>query len=147
MLYSLRPAFQSDFPAIRSLIFRVVINPTGLDWRRFWIAVDESGSLVACGQVKPHGDGSRELASIAVVPGWRGKGLSRAIIERLLNEHPGRLYLTCRAHLGSFYQRFGFQTAKENDLPAYFRRIRRFARLAKKTGLFKEDLLVMMRET
>ncbi len=147
MLYSLRPAVQSDFPAIRSLIFRVVINPTGLDWRRFWIAVDESGSLVACGQVKPHGDSSRELASIAVVPEWRGKGLARAIIERLLNEHPGRLYLTCRAHLGSFYQRFGFQTVKENDLPAYFRRIRRFTRLVKRLGLVNEDLLVMMRET
>ncbi len=146
MLFSLRPAVQSDFPAIRSLIHQVGINPFGLDWQHFWIAVGESGSLVACGQVKLHGDGSRELASIAVVREWRGKGLARAIIQRLLREHPGRLYLTCRARLEGFYQRFGFRRVEDSDLPPYFRRIRRLARLVKKTGLIKDDLLVMMRD-
>src|SRR3989304_5329525 len=75
----LRPETAADAGAIRSLIFRVGINPRGLDWRRFQVAVDPGGRLVGCGQVKPHADGSRELASIAVPPkgridgafGWR----------------------------------------------------------------------------
>ena len=41
----LRPATAADFPAIRALIRRVRINPYGLDWRRFLVAVDTEASF------------------------------------------------------------------------------------------------------
>ena len=108
-IFTLRPATQADFPAIRRLIHEVGINPMALDWRRFTIAVDANDRLVGCGQVKPHKDGSRELASIAVLPEWRKQGVARAIILHLLETQPRPLYLTCRGRLGPFYEKFGFQ--------------------------------------
>jgi N-acetylglutamate synthase-like GNAT family acetyltransferase len=140
---TVRPATQNDFPAIRALIYAVRINPMGLDWRRFLAAVDENGRLVGCGQVKPHRDGSLELASIAVVPEQRGRGVARAILERLLETYPRPLYLTCRAHLGPFYEKFGFQAVEEGEMPPYFRRIKRLAKLVKSIGIIPGDLLVM----
>jgi N-acetylglutamate synthase-like GNAT family acetyltransferase len=129
MNFSLRPATRSDQVRIRSLIRTVRINPTGLDWPRFVVAVTSSGELIGCGQVKTHADGSRELASIAVAPDYRGEGVARAIIEHLINIHPKPLYLTCRSSLEPFYQQFGFQTIPNNQMPPYFRRISRLAKI------------------
>ena len=78
--FTLRRATNYDFPAIKNLIDAVEINPMGLDWRRFIIAVDKDDHLVGCGQVKQHKDGSLELASIAVQPDWRKQGVARAIV-------------------------------------------------------------------
>jgi N-acetylglutamate synthase-like GNAT family acetyltransferase len=143
--FTLRPADASDDAAIHALIHLVGINPTGLDWRRFIVAVSTDGTIIACGQVKPHRDGSHELASIAVVPEWRGLGAARAIIERLIKEHTGPLYLTCRASLGPFYERFGFIIADSAQLPVYFRRLYILARLIQRVGFIDEDLLIMVR--
>jgi N-acetylglutamate synthase-like GNAT family acetyltransferase len=143
-LFNLRPATQADFPAIRRLIHEVGINPMALDWQRFTIAVDVHDRLVGCGQVKPHTDGSLELASIAVEPEWRKQGVARAIILRLLETHPRPLYLTCRGRLGPFYEKFGFQdVTASTDLPPYFRRITRLAKLFQRLGVFHERMLVM----
>ena len=88
-LFTLRPAAQADDQAIRDLVHIGQINPTGLDWRRFLVAETGQGQVIGCGQVKPHRDGSRELASIVVHPAWRGQGVARAVIERLIHEHGG----------------------------------------------------------
>jgi N-acetylglutamate synthase-like GNAT family acetyltransferase len=142
----LRPAGAKDFPAIRSLIRAAQINPLGLDWRRFIIAVDSAGRLIACGQVKPHQDGSKELASIAVIAEQRRQGVASLIIERLIRSHPGPLFLTCRDTLETFYTRFGFRKLALEEMPPYFRRVARIARIAKALKLVSEDLLVMKRE-
>lgn len=144
--YVLRSAAKADFPAIRALIHAVGINPTGLDWRRFLIAETPDGRLVGCGQVKPHRGGSRELASIAVIPEMRGKGVARSIIECLLAEQGEELYLTCRVSLGPFYTKFGFRTAQAAELPPYFRTVRRFACAMQRLGVMDEGLLIMKRD-
>ncbi len=76
----------------------------------------------------------------------RGNGVARVIIERLLAEHAGELYLTCRAHLGPFYAKFGFRTADLREMPRYFRTVRRFASAIKRLGIMDEGLLIMKRE-
>jgi amino-acid N-acetyltransferase len=144
--YSLRPATQADFPAIRDLIHRVQINPMGLDWPRFVVAVDAQGRIVGCGQVKLHGDGSRELASIAVEAEWRGQGIAGTIIRHLVAQHPGTLYLTCRSGLGSFYEPFGFCTIDRAEMPPYFQRISRIVSAIRKLHITDERLLVMKRQ-
>jgi len=137
-----RPATREDFPAIRELIHTVGINPTGLDWRRFLLAVTGTGILVGCGQVKPHKDGSRELASIAVREEHRGRGVAKALIQRLLEGQPRPLYLMCRARLGSFYNQVGFRPIGLEEMPPYFRRI---ARLIRAFNRSVEDGLLVMR--
>lgn len=146
-MHQLRPATEMDKSEIRTLIRQVQINPMNLDWRRFVVAVALDDQLIGCGQIKLHRDGSSELASIAVHPLWRERGIARAIIEYLLNDHKGELYLTCRAGLGPFYERFGFRSIQENDMPAYFRRVTRLFGLLSKVRLVGEGLLVMKRES
>jgi N-acetylglutamate synthase-like GNAT family acetyltransferase len=142
--YSLREAHESDGASIRKLIHKVGINPVGLDWKRFVIAVTSNGDMVACGQVKPHSRGEiLELASIAVAPEYQKQGIARRIIEHLLNVSPRPLYLMCRSPLGPFYEKFGFRNLEQNDMPTYFRRISQLAGLVESLASEGETLLVM----
>ena len=125
---TLRPARATDQPIIDHLIHDVGINPMSLDWHRFVIAEDE-GLVIGVGLIKPHRDGSRELASIAVIPERRGQGIARQIIEHLLAQESETLYLTCRSQLESFYARFGFRRIEPDAMPPYFRRMIRLANL------------------
>jgi N-acetylglutamate synthase-like GNAT family acetyltransferase len=141
--FILRPALAEDFAKIRRLIRLVRINPSQLDWNRFVVAVDNSGSLIACGQIKPHGTSLVELASIAVEPSHRHSGVARVIIEHLL-EHAGRpVYLTCRAGLESFYQKWGFLVVHPDDMPAYYRRLLKLVSVLTAVAPDIERVLVM----
>lgn len=151
--FQLRPATAEDQETIRTLIRQVHINPMALHWRNFTLAVDSKGEMIGCGQIKTHGDGSKELASIAVVPTWRKQGVARAIIETLVAAHRNGpdhalpLYLTCRAELGGFYQRFQFQVVDQPaQMPPYFRRISRLVHLFSQLNLLPGQLLVMRRD-
>jgi N-acetylglutamate synthase-like GNAT family acetyltransferase len=142
-MIALRPATAEDDATIRWLVRTGQINPLGLDWRRFVVAVNEPGQVVGCGQIKPHGDGSHELASLAVHPDWRGQGIARAILERLIAAHPGTLHLICRAELGSLYEKFGFRSLEFEEMPKYFRRLLRLGNLL--TALSQDGGLLVMR--
>jgi N-acetylglutamate synthase-like GNAT family acetyltransferase len=124
----LRPATKGDSPAIRALVHAAGINPTGLDWRRFLVAVTGKGELAGCAQIKPHADGSRELASLAVREQDRGQGVARALIERRLEGVPRPVHLMCRAGLGLFYNQHGFRVVEENEMTPYFQRVSRLVR-------------------
>ncbi len=141
--FSIRPAVFQDSAAIRVLVISGQINPTALDWRRFCVAVTEEGDVIGCGQIKPHRDGSQELASIAVREAWRGRGVARALIEALLASHSGPLYLMCRSGLGEMYQKFGFRALSEEEMPEYFRWVRKVAGVVEALRKRDEVLLVM----
>ena len=121
-MYRLRAAVAEEAALINNMIRQAKINPTGLDWRRFILAVDAEDRVVGCGQLKPHGD-AMEMASIAVLPEYQGQGIARLLIENLIEAHPAELYLMCRPVLETFYEKFGFHVVAENELPPYFRRI------------------------
>ncbi len=123
-MIEIRLARATDQPIINRIIHDAGINPMSLDWHRFVIAEDD-GRVVGIGQIKPHGDGSRELASIAVIPERRGQGIASEIIQHLLAQETGVVYLTCRSQLESFYARFGFRRIEREQIPPYFRRILR----------------------
>jgi N-acetylglutamate synthase-like GNAT family acetyltransferase len=144
--YSLRPATAADAKTIRQIIALAHINPMGLNWQHFILAEDAEGRVIGCGQVKIHGDGSRELASIAVLPAWRGKGVARAIIEQLLELHQGRLYLTCRAMLGPMHEKFGFQSIQRDEMTPYFMRLSSLVVIFRKLFRQPNQLLVMRRD-
>jgi N-acetylglutamate synthase-like GNAT family acetyltransferase len=143
--YTLRPATKADAARIRQIISLVQINPISLNWRRFILATDREDRIIGCGQLKPHADGSLELASIAVLPDWRGNGIARTIIDHLLEQYPGTLFLTCRSQLEPMYQKFGFQSLQFDDMPPYFRRLSRIVALFNKLFHQSDHMLVMKR--
>lgn len=143
-----RPAQASDEAAIKALIRAVNINPIGLKWQRFLVAVDENGRLIGCGQIKPHRDGSRELASIAVQKAWRRQGVAKEIIERLLADEPPPVWLTCMNKLVPFYAQFGFEEVlggNGRSLPRYFRLATLFFKPIQKLSRIPGYLAVMVR--
>jgi N-acetylglutamate synthase-like GNAT family acetyltransferase len=147
---SYRFAAREDQGVITAIILGAHLNPMNLRWANFLLAVDGvTGKVVGTGQIKTHRDGSRELASIATLPAYRGRGIAREIIRRLLAKNQGEsadpLYLTCMNHLGTFYEQFGFRALRKSETPLYFRRLGMLARLLElfMGGRF---LLVMRRD-
>lgn len=139
----IRPARETDAAQIRDLIHLVGINPMGLDWQRFVVAVNDRDEMIGCGQLKPHGKGILELASIAVYPEHQGKGVARLIIEHLLGDSSRPLYLMCQSSLGPFYEKFGFQAIDYEEMPRYFQRMSKLAGLAMSLARREERLLIM----
>lgn len=116
-----------------------------LDWPRFLVAVDEQDRLLGCGQVKPHGDGTREMASIAVQPDHQRQGIGTAVILQILTENPLPLYLTCRSVMGPFYKKFGFRALAVEEMPPYYRRLYRLVDFFRKLFRSNHHLLVMLK--
>ena len=114
MAYQIRPATQADQPAITAMVRAAGINPLSLHWPRFRVAED-AGRVVGVAQIKVHGDGSRELASLAAAPDRQGEGIGGALVQHLLALPEGQppLYLMCAQPLESYYTRFGFRRVEQ----------------------------------
>ena len=144
-MITLRPATAIDQPRIRELIKEGGINPLGLKWQRFVLAQDETGQIVGCGQLKPHGKRTTELASIAVTRAYRKQGIARQLIEYLMAQHDFPLWLTCDARLVPFYNQFGFErVSNPRQMPPYFRRIARLMKLLGRFVNFGGELAIMV---
>jgi N-acetylglutamate synthase-like GNAT family acetyltransferase len=144
--FRIQPAEHTHSAAIQALVRSSGINPTGLAWERFLVALDTAGELIGCVQIKPHRDGSRELASLAVAPQWQSQGVARALVEAILAQHPGTLYLMCQARLGVFYEKFGFSCIRVDEMSTYFRRISKLAGVVLAMRAAEEQLLIMRRD-
>jgi amino-acid N-acetyltransferase len=140
----IRPAAAEDQATIRRFVKDARLNPMSLKWPNFVVA-EEDGEIVGVGQVKAHGDGSRELASIVVVPARQGCGIGSKVIRTLLANNPGGvLHLTCRRELQGYYERFGFRRLDRAQFPPYFGRMIPLVNLI---GRFAGmQILVMRRE-
>jgi len=143
--FTIQPATPDHASKIRSLILRSGINPTALKWERFLVALSVDGGFIGCGQVKPHTDGTMELASVAVEPTWRGRGVGKAIIRALIDTHPGVLHLMCTSNLGPLYEKFGFQALAPEEMPTYFRRVSKLGGVILNLARTGETMLVMRR--
>lgn len=129
-MFEIRPARAADQRTIKSIVRAARISPFGLEWPRFLIAeLADDQTIIGVGQVKRHRDGSRELASIAVIPEYRHQGVASAIIRALIEREDETLFLTCRRELEGFYVRFGFEAVPRSALPPFLARIYLAARL------------------
>lgn len=121
MPITLRPATAEDQPAIDALIKALHLYSGNTQWHQFVVAVEDAGpGIVAMGQIRPQPDGSNELGSIGTAPAYRGRGLARQIIARLLAGYAGELHLMCLSPMGSFYEPFGFRRLEPAELPAHW---------------------------
>ena len=141
--FTLRPARETESRAIKDLIYHVGINPMGVDWKRFVVAVNAQDQVIGIGQLKPHGKDILELASIAVYPEYQGQGIARAIIEHLLKDSPRPLYLMCESKNSALYEKFGFHEISYKEMPRYFQRISKLDGLASTLARHEQRLLIM----
>ena len=146
MDFLLRLAVEADTPAIYDLIREGKINPFGLDWKRFVLVETPDGEVIGCGQIKPHRDGSQELASIAVTQSWQGRGVARAIIEYMIEGVDGPLYLMCVSTMGPLYEKFGFRALERDEMPKYYRRVSKLAGFVEPLRKQGKKLLIMGRD-
>ncbi len=133
----LRAATADDQRTIRRIVTAAGLNPVHLDWPNFLVAEAVDGvahgnapHIVGVGQIKPHGDGSRELASIAVLEAYQRRGIAALIIQTLLAREAGDVYLYCGDTMPAYYTRFGFVEVDAEALPRSVRRWFRFGRAA-----------------
>jgi N-acetylglutamate synthase-like GNAT family acetyltransferase len=120
----LRPATAADQRTIRKIVRDARLYPFGLHWQNFTVA-ESGGKIVAVGQVKSHRDGSRELASLAVLPAFQGRGVGGQIVHRLISQEKETLHLFCGPALERYYRRFGFETVAREALPPSIARLHR----------------------
>jgi amino-acid N-acetyltransferase len=114
--YHLRPAQPTDIWAIRWLVLGARLDPSQLRWQQFTV-VSHGDQLVACGQLRRHGP-AQELGSLVVKPGWRNRGIGNALVQHLVHQADGSLYLECLGdRLAAFYAPLGFVPAPWDTMP------------------------------
>src|SRR5579871_831253 len=86
--------------------------------RDFIVAV-EDGRVVGCGALHLYGMHLAEIRSIAVLPGYKGRGVGRALVDALIVESH-RHSVTCLClftRTPGFFGHLGFETSRRQDLP------------------------------
>jgi predicted N-acetyltransferase YhbS len=98
------------------------MNPLLGDARNFVVFETPGGAVVAGGQLR-----GRELASLVVAAGARGRGIGSAIVRAVVDICPPgeEMYLLCLDGRAGFYRRFGFELCAEETLPPGMRVERR----------------------
>ena len=145
MRVTIHTASEDDQYAITAIVRAARIYPRDLDWQRFLLA-QWGQDIIGVGQVKPHSDGSRELASLAVVPEWQGNGIGGVLVRALLSRETGPLHLMCDASREHYYERFGFKRLERRAMPPYFRRFMLIAPVLRLLSLNRIRLIVMGQE-
>lgn len=142
-----RAATAGDQATIKRMIREAQLNPMGLHWPRFVVAERADGKIVGIGQIKILGDGTQELASLAVEPGHQGQRIGETILWTLLRRAQGPIYLRCASHNEGYYRRFGFRTLKPPEMPHDMRRTYRlitpFLRVFNRITGQNEYMLIM----
>lgn len=140
----LRPARRAEDDHIKQMVRRAWLNPFGLEWQRFTVATNGQDAIVGCVQLKPHSDGSLELASLVVRPSWRKRGVGSALVAAVKEQSDGLLWLMCRQKLAPYYVRFGFESVlNASQMSPEFRRIWRLARLFGELARGSNGLAIM----
>ena len=104
-------------PAIEGLLASVDGDREDLRKDQFVVAEDHDGTILGCARLRPYHD-ICELASVAVRDGLRARGVGREMVARLLDRHPGPMYLICEDQTLDFFRRFGFDLTTPADPPA-----------------------------
>ena len=140
---TLRRAVPADRDTVGALLRDLELPTDGVtDWLdRFWVGEHE-GAIVGVAGMERYGDAGL-LRSVAVAPEWRGSGIGRALVDRVLEE--GRaagvqevFLLTTTAE--RYFPRLGFACVDRARVPAGVRTSAEF------TGACPASAVVMRRE-
>jgi len=116
---TLRKARKTDQAAIESILKK---PSSGLDcsdirYAEFMVA-EFKKTIVACCRLHRHKDGTLELASLFVDARYRGRGLGRLLMHKLLKPvKRGKVYLVTGTGLAEYYAQVGFRTIQTAPKP------------------------------
>jgi amino-acid N-acetyltransferase len=131
-----RRAVALDQLAITRLVHSERLNPHGLGWANFIVAV-MGQTLVGAVQMRQHPEGSRELGSLVVSRTHRGHGIAGRLISALLARHPGTVYVITRHTNAEHYRLWGFRPIAAGDAPRSVRRHRLMGQMASLLALLQ----------
>ena len=101
-------------PAVE-LARKLGLDYPGLESDPLWIA-EEDGQAIGLVALKKHPD-CLELCALGVDPGFRGKGVARALVEALMDEAMGDVHLA--TVIPRFFESCGFHIIQEAIPPAF----------------------------
>jgi amino-acid N-acetyltransferase len=117
---SMRPAQPEDIRAVQELLEQSGLPTAGVEeWLQHFLVADSDGEVVAVAGLELYG-ASALLRSVAVRPAWRGSGLGRQLVDRLVSEaqrqrvHDIYLLTTTAEH---YFPRLGFGCITRDDVP------------------------------
>jgi len=117
---SVRSAQPEDMRAAKELLEQSGLPTAGVEeWLRHFLVADSEGEVVAVAGLELYG-ASALLRSVAVSPAWRGSGLGRQLVDRLVfeaqQEGVNDIYLltTTAEH---YFPRLGFACITRDDVP------------------------------
>lgn len=124
-----RRAMEHDQPAIRTLVHGERLNPVGINWPNFSVAVI-GDRIVGAAQIRKHSDGSRELGSLVVAKEVRGHGVASRLIDALLADEREPVWLITPESMASLYRSWGFERIEPAAAPVKVRHNYRMGRMA-----------------
>lgn len=110
-------AIIANEPQIRDILEKLDGDRADFDVSQFIVAKNKK-EIIGCVRIKVFLDGSLELASLAVLPGYQGKGIGSELIRKLLLSEPARpIFLLTSLDKENFYKRFDFNIINTDNLP------------------------------
>ena len=87
--------------------------------RDFRVVVDESAQIVGCGALHVTWGDLAEVRSLAIVEGYKRKGLGRMLVDRLIEDAKalGLPTVFALAYVPEFFESLGFERIDKNQLP------------------------------
>jgi amino-acid N-acetyltransferase len=117
---SVRSARPEDTRAVEELLDQSGLPTAGVaEWLPHFLVAEFEGQVVAVAGLELYG-ASALLRSVAVTPTWRGSGLGRQLVDRLVSEarqegvHDIYLLTTTAEH---YFPRLGFACIRRDDVP------------------------------
>lgn len=123
--FTVRAARTADVPGIQQLVEplaerrillgkdRVVLYEAVQEFR---VAVTDDGTIIGCGALHVMWEDLGEVRTLAVTDAWLGKGVGRAILERIQSDavELGLSRLFCLTFETTFFGRHGFAPIEES---------------------------------
>lgn len=99
-----------------------ILNRYNGDRKKFaidqFICAKINQKIIGCVRIKELSSDTLELASLAVKPDYRNKGIGSKLIKKVLTKEKGRpIYLLCSSEKENFYKQNNFHLIKPSDLP------------------------------
>lgn len=116
-MISISNAKSSDLSVIESLLKSVWGDTNNISCEQFVVAKDNN-KLIGCVRIKRLDRDCLELASLAVLEEYRGKGIGNKLVKEILKKGKKRpVYLLCFLDRKNFYTNSGFSIIDSNSLP------------------------------